>query len=275
MKKALVVFLFAVFQTNFSYCQLTDGSTAPDFTFTDLNGNTQSLYAYLNAGKYVAIDISATWCHPCWLYHETGVLDSLYTLHDAPGDNTWKVLFLEGDGSTTLADLQGTGTSTQGDWVTGSLFPIMNPTGITLNDFLSNYNNSFFPTLYIICPNKKVYQDTLNKGSKPSVSRWEYVASTMCGPVGLDEIQDANPLTIFPNPAKDQTTLYFSLNSSAEVTLSVSNLIGQTIQTTNFGKLSAGDHSLRYDVSNLSAGIYVFTISDSNNRFVRKKFVVQ
>lgn len=275
MKKALVVFFLVVFQTNFSYCQLVDGSTAPDFTFTDLNGNTQSLYAYLNAGKYVAIDISATWCHPCWLYHESGSFDSLYTLHDVPGDNTWKVLFLEGDGSTTLADLQGTGTSTQGDWITGSQYPIMNPTGVTLNDFLSNYNNTAFPTLYFICPNKKVYQDTLNKYPRGSVSTWEYVASNLCGPVGLDDLKDTNPLTIFPNPAKDQTVLYFSLNYSAEVTLSVSNLVGQTIQTINFGKLSAGDHSLKYDLSNLSAGIYVFNISNGNNRFVRKKFVVQ
>lgn len=275
MKKALVLFLLVVFQTNFSYCQLVDGSTAPDFTFTDLNGNTQSLYAYLNAGKYVAIDVSATWCHPCWLYHETGSFDSLYMLHDVPGDNTWKVLFLEGDGSTTLADLQGTGTSTQGDWVTGSQYPIMNPTGVTLNDFISSYNNTAFPTLYLICPNKKVYQDTLNKYPRGSVSTWEYVASNLCGPVGLDDLKDTNPLTIFPNPAKDQTVLYFSLNSSTEVTLSVSNLVGQTIQTTNFGKLSAGDHSLKYDLSNLSAGIYVFAISDGSNRFVRKKFVVQ
>ncbi|MBC7552869.1 MAG: T9SS type A sorting domain-containing protein [Taibaiella sp.] len=275
MKKAFVVFLLLVFQTNFSYCQLVDGSTAPDFTFTDLNGNTQSLYAYLNAGKFVAIDISATWCHPCWLYHQSGSFDSLYTLHDSPGDQTWKVLFLEGDGNTTLADLQGTGTNTQGDWVTGSQYPIMNPSGVTLNDFLSDYNNSFFPTLYFICPNKKIYQDTLNKYPRGSVSTWEYVASSLCGPAGLDELKDTNPLTIFPNPAKEQTVLYFSLNASAEVTLSVSNLIGQTIQTTNFGKLSAGDQSLRYDISNLSAGIYVFIISDSNNRIIRKKFVVQ
>jgi len=274
MKKALVVFVLVVFQTNFSYCQLVDGSTAPDFTFTDLNGNTQSLYTYLNAGKYVAIDISATWCHPCWLYHETGSFDSLYALHDNPGDQTWKVLFLEGDGNTTLADLQGTGTNTQGDWVTGSQYPIVNPTGVTLNDFLSNYNNNAFPTLYFICPNKKMYQDTLNKYPRGSVSTWEYVASTMCGPVGLDEIQDANPLTIFPNPAKDYTVLYFSLNNSAEVTLTVTNVLGQIVETKNFGVLQAGDQSLKFELNNLNKGLYTFTLS-GNDRYVRKKVVVQ
>ncbi|MBA3828135.1 MAG: T9SS type A sorting domain-containing protein [Taibaiella sp.] len=275
MKKGLVLLVCVLFHANLSYCQLADGSTAPDFTFTDINGNTQNLYSYLNAGKYVALEVSATWCHPCWLYHQTGTLDSLYTLHDVPGDHTWKVLFLEGDGNTTLADLQGTGTNTQGNWVAGSLFPIMNPSGITLNDFLSNYNNSFFPTLYIICPNKKVYQDTLNKGSKPLVSRWEYVASNFCSPVGIDDIKDANPVTIFPNPARDHTVLYFSLNKSAELTLTIANVLGQTVETKNFGILQAGDHSLKYDLGNLEKGIYIFTLSGSYNRYVRKKVVVE
>src|SRR4051812_23633012 len=103
--------------------QLPDGSTVPDFTFTDLDGNTQNLYSYLNSGKYVAIEVSATWCHPCWVYHSSETMDSLYNIHDNPGDATWKILFIEGDGATTLADLHGTGTSTQGDWVTGTPYP--------------------------------------------------------------------------------------------------------------------------------------------------------
>jgi len=275
MKRAFVLLICVVFQANLSYCQLVDGSTAPDFSFTDINGNTQNLYSYLNAGKYVALDISATWCHPCWLYHQTRTFDSLYNLHDIPGDRTWKVLFIEGDGNTTLADLQGTGTNTQGDWVTSSLFPIMNPSGVTLNDFISNYNNTAFPTLYLICPNKKVYQDTINKFPRGTVSTWEYVASNLCGPVGIDDLKDTNPLTIFPNPAKDYTTLYFSLNNSSELNLSIANILGQIVERKNFGILQAGDQSLRYDLSNLKAGIYFLTVSDGNSRLVRKKVVVQ
>lgn len=36
--------------------QLADGSTAPDFTLTDINGQTHHLYDYLGAGKTVIID---------------------------------------------------------------------------------------------------------------------------------------------------------------------------------------------------------------------------
>ena len=65
MKKLLLitVFLAIIFCAMKSNAQLpgknlSDGSIAPDFTFTDMNGNTQNLYTYLNAGKVVVIDIS-------------------------------------------------------------------------------------------------------------------------------------------------------------------------------------------------------------------------
>ena len=62
MKKTLLLVtslvLFGVMETK---AQLADGSIAPDFTFTDMNGKVQNLYSYLNAGQSVVVDISATW----------------------------------------------------------------------------------------------------------------------------------------------------------------------------------------------------------------------
>ena len=65
MKKLLyhTTFLAIVFFAMNSNAQLpgkglSNGSIAPDFTFTDMNGNTQHLYSYLDAGKAVVIDIS-------------------------------------------------------------------------------------------------------------------------------------------------------------------------------------------------------------------------
>jgi hypothetical protein len=276
MKKVFVVVL-SFFMANAALAQLANGSTAPDFTFTDINGVTQNLYTYLNQGKYVAIDVSTTWCSPCWAYHNSRVMDSLYTLHDDAGDHTWKVLFIEGDGGTDLADVHGTGTSTQGDWTAGTLFPIINPpSGIALNDFNMQYVISGWPTFFLICPNKKVYQDTLNfGGNKPPVKTWEYVANVKCYPAGLDNLQDNDPLTIQPNPAKEIVTLYFGLNSMTEVSVVITNILGQVLSAKNLGALSPGDQLVKYDVSQLQAGIYIFTVTDGKGRFVRKKVSIQ
>lgn len=275
MKKILFFSVFILFfSTDFTFAQIADGNTVPDFTFTDINGNTQNLYTYLNAGKFVAIDVSTTWCNPCWVYHRSGVMDSLYSLHDTIGDNTWRILFIEGDATTTINDLNGTGTNTQGNWLSGTLFPIMNPTGISLNDFLSSFNITIFPTLFLICPNKKIYADTLNKGLKPKVNEWEYVARTNCGWTGLDEIKDNNPVTIYPNPASDYTIIYFSLNNATEVKLSISTTLGNQLEEQKLGILNPGSHSIKYDLSGLNKGIYFFTISDGNGRYVIKKLIL-
>jgi thiol-disulfide isomerase/thioredoxin len=275
MRKYLCLIFVVLLIADNAGAQPADGSLAPDFTFTDISGNTRHLYNYLDSGMYVAIDIFATWCHPCWAYDTTRVMDSLYTLHDAPGDKQWKVFGIEADGGTTSADLHGTGTNTQGDWVTGTLYPLIDPSGVALNDFKAAYNINFYPTLLIICPNRKIYQDTLNTGFKPSRHTWEYVATTMCGPAGLDNIKNADPLTVYPNPARGQFTMHFSLSRQTEVKVSVANVLGQVINRENYGNLQAGDHELKYDVSNYPGGIYFVTMSDSDNRYVRKKIVIQ
>ena len=66
MKKKLCFKLTALLLIllSFSYpakSQLADGTTAPDFTLTDINGTSHNLYTYLNAGKTVVIDFFAVW----------------------------------------------------------------------------------------------------------------------------------------------------------------------------------------------------------------------
>lgn len=159
MKKMLSILAGTVFCLA-AHAQLPNGSTAPDFTLTDLNGTTWNLYTLLAQGKTVFIDVSATWCGPCWGYHNSHALAHLYDHHGPAGTLSQDVMvfFIEGDGSTTLADLQGTGGNTQGDWITGTPYPICNPTGNTASTFNSNYQIAYYPTIYRICPDKKTFE---------------------------------------------------------------------------------------------------------------------
>ena len=162
MKKNLLVAFIAIFSLSTTKAQLPDGSTAPDFTLTDMNGTTHQLYNLLDQGYTVFIDFSAVWCPPCWGYHTSGALEDLYMNHGPagyPGVNAnttddVMVFFIEGQGGT-LAELNGNGANTQGDWVTGTPYPII-PTysGTNSQQVTSDYAIGYWPTIYMICPDR-------------------------------------------------------------------------------------------------------------------------
>jgi thiol-disulfide isomerase/thioredoxin len=274
--------LLALF-TNYSHAQLTDGSIAADFTFTDMNGVSQNLYSYLNQGKYVALDVSATWCGPCWEYHsQIQTMENLYKKHDTPGDKKWKVLFVEGDPKTNDACMTKsagcTGSTSQGNWLNGTLYPMCNPpAGVPLTNFTANYKINFFPTLYLICPNKKVYGEILNDANLdwPTVLDWENVCKKCGSSVNVDALNINNSLTIYPNPATEHVALSFNLMNSADIKLQVLNSIGQMVDAKDLGILGSGNQSVQYSTGELQKGLYFFIISSGNDSPLAKKVVIE
>ena len=173
MKKILLTgLLFLGLNAN---SQIVNGSVASNFTLVDLDGNTQDLYTYLDAGKTVFIDVSATWCGPCWNYHNTNALEDLWKAHGPIGGTNVSnattddviVLFVEGETTNSLAQMQGTvapdyNTSqakyyagfTQGNWITGVSHPIIDLSSNDAYDFHSIFPFTSFPTIVKICPNR-------------------------------------------------------------------------------------------------------------------------
>lgn len=162
MKNILFAIVLGLFFNLNTYAQLENGSIAPDFTTTDINGNTHRLYDYLDQGYTVIMDLSATWCGPCWNYHISGAFEELWKNHGPLGEdgvdpNTTDdvmILWVEGDPSTAVTELEN---SQLGDWTNpnpseGEIhFPIIN------DDNLANtYNISYWPTVYTICPSRVI-----------------------------------------------------------------------------------------------------------------------
>ncbi len=178
MKKLLLS--LAIFASISSVkAQLPDGSIAPDFTVSayqswlsaaGMNSDgTYKLYDYLDAGYTVFLDVSATWCGPCWNHHLTGALDELYVNHGPAGqlgvsasttDNVM-VIWLDGDGTTADATMLD-GNGSIGNWIEPNAtlgqipFPMANPVTATANQINDGYNIAYFPTIYKICPNRVV-----------------------------------------------------------------------------------------------------------------------
>jgi hypothetical protein len=76
-----------------------------------------------------------------------------------------------------------------------------------------------------------------------------------------------------PNPSRGVTTLGFSLERSAEVSLAVYDLMGRRVAVVASGVRPAGSQSVAFDASNLSSGLYLIRLQ-SGSQVATQQLVV-
>lgn len=79
--------------------------------------------------------------------------------------------------------------------------------------------------------------------------------------VGLKNTDLISISNVYPNPTKGATTVAFNLKQSANVAISVVNIIGQEVAANNAGNFAAGNNTLSLDLSGLKAGVYFVNIT--------------
>jgi len=64
----------------------------------------------------------------------------------------------------------------------------------------------------------------------------------------------------YPNPTNNESAIRVTLKQSGNVTVTVKNLIGQTVATLANGFMTAGDKSFTWEAGNNPSGIYFYTV---------------
>ena len=98
------------------------------------------------------------------------------------------------------------------------------------------------------------------------------------------DIQDEIPQSLpdgftlkqnYPNPFNPQTTFTFSLPVASHANLSIYNILGQKVVTVLDKRISAGEHSIIFDASDLPTGIYFYRLKTENAMSTKKMVLIK
>ena len=100
----------------------------------------------------------------------------------------------------------------------------------------------------------------------------EWVDVLLLG-VGDVDAEGNGIAAVYPNPVNDFTTVKFQLANSADVLVTVTNVMGQVVYQNNLGAVSAGITRHTLNTENFSSGIYNITLQTGDKLFTHK-FVI-
>lgn len=271
MKKFLL-FVATVFAAAGAFAQF---GTAPDFSVTDIDGNTHNLYAdILDQGLIAVVDVSATWCGPCWSLHQSHALEDLHQAYGPNGTNQLRVIFYEGDASTGLDAIMGTGGNTIGDWTNGSTYPIVNESPLSLD--LNIWAPLGFPTVNVIRPSDyEIVLDTYNiysgEGQVDAINGADIDGIVLDPQVilSVDESVSAASINVFPNPTAGQLNIQLE-GFNGQTTVEVLSIVGEVVAQT-----STANAFETIDLSELAAGNYIVRVSNDEAEAIRRVAVTK
>ncbi len=217
--------------------------TVADFTVTDIEGNTHSLYDYTSQGKYVYLDFFFVDCGPCQstvhYFNEffdkygCGAGDVMCMSIDAGGDDDEDVEAFEETygGSTNHA------IAISADGGSGAVDNVFNPAA--------------YPTYCLISPDNKIieldiwpiggvetFEATFPSGFSPEEME--------CTTTGTEDVTNLD-FEVYPNPLTGKI-LNIKLQDQAEI--EITSILGNTVYRAQVN----GDTQI--DLGSLSAGTY-------------------
>jgi hypothetical protein len=99
---------------------------------------------------------------------------------------------------------------------------------------------------------------------------------TLDGTTGVNDVanEDYKLFQNYPNPVCNDTEISFTLACSEQVSIKVFNNMGHEVQTLVNSFKKEGKHKVCIGKSNLSAGMYFYTMSTASGYFESKKMII-
>lgn len=122
-----------------------------------------------------------------------------------------------------------------------------------------------------------VYADITLSGTPDPLGPPQYMYIKGAGfddsdfPMGIEENSalKTNSFNVYPNPANDNVYVNFDLKSNANVNITITNMVGQTVKTITNNNMN-GSQNINIDVKDLNAGVYFVNLKVNNETKVQK-----
>jgi len=79
----------------------------------------------------------------------------------------------------------------------------------------------------------------------------------------------------YPNPFNPTTNINYSLQNAGHVSLKVYDMTGREIATLVNGRMNAGAHTVTFNASNLSSGVYIYALEANGVRLTNRMTLIK
>jgi len=90
--------------------------------------------------------------------------------------------------------------------------------------------------------------------------------------VGVEQISSVSSINAYPNPAKESLTIEVNLSTASNLSIEVTNLLGQCVYSRNADGV-VGTNLYTFDVVNIQSGLYFYSISVNGQKTTNKVVV--
>jgi hypothetical protein len=116
--------------------------------------------------------------------------------------------------------------------------------------------------------------------SKYFLTQYAVIKGTTLGGTGVQLAGNGIPNKFelnqnFPNPFNPSTMISYGIPKESDVTIKVFNVLGQEVATLFAGHQVAGTHSVTFDASKLSSGVYLYRVEAGNSVAVKKMVLMK
>jgi hypothetical protein len=114
---------------------------------------------------------------------------------------------------------------------------------------------------------------TNEAGSGPWSDTWKFTTKKVTGVEDLSTLKYA--ISAYPNPTNGAAIIHYIVPSDAFVNVTITNSLGERIETLMDKTLPSGEYNLNWDATSLPSGVYWYSVQIAEYKFVNKLVLVK